>query len=366
MSRNEGQSGFGIIELLVATAIIAIVLVMSTDVFTIVLAQSRQQTRVVSSEQQGVAGLRMLQYDVEHAGYGLLGRYQNGINYSEAAAAPASNYNDSPAGIPRAIVKGNNTGFNGSDYLVIKSTVAATSSAAQKWTYIRQGASPKIWDIGKQRLIAGERVIVIKPRSDENSQNELEMDGSTFSTQYNNTFPTAFSPKKTAERFVIYGVDPSTDLRMPFNRADYYVARPGTGMSPSCAPNTGILFKATLQHSDGSLSGLPVLDCVADMQIAFLLDTDSNGATDAATEDISGLTAQQIRETLKEVRVYLLVQEGNRDTSYTHSPATMTVGDTLFGAFRGSNFDLSATIGAGWQNYRWKIYTLVIRSQELQ
>ena len=366
MSKNKGQSGFGIVELLIATAIIAIVLVMSTDVFTIVLAQSRQQTKVVNSEQQGVAGLRMLQYDIEHAGYGLPGRYQNGINYLEAVAAPASNYNDSPTGIPRAIVKGENIGFNGSDYLVVKSTVAATSTAAQKWTYIRQGANPKVWDIDKQKLIAGERVIVIKPRSDENSQNELEMDGATFFTQFNSAFPATFSPKKTAERFVIYGVDPSTDLRMPFNRADYYVARPGTGMPPSCAPNTGILFKATLQHSDGAFSALPILDCVADMQVAFLLDTNSDGATDTATEDISALTTQQIRETLKEMRINLLVQEGHKDTSYTHSPAVMPVGDTLFGAFRGSNFDLSATIGTGWQNYRWKVYKLAIRPQELQ
>lgn len=355
MAIRKGHNGFSLIELLVATAILAIVIMMTSDIFTIVVAQSGQQTKVASTGMDSVIGLRLLRYDIEHAGYGLPERFQNTIAYSEAASTPASTYNDSPAAVPRGIITGNNTGFNGSDYLVIKSTAAGTTETAQKWDYITQGAQPT----GK--LTSTNRVIVLKPKSDEISQNELIMNGSAFFTQYSSSsFPSAFSPTRTAETFIIYGVDPDTDLRMPFNRTDYYISRVAGDTSPSCAPNTGVLYKATVNHDDGQLDTMPVMDCVADMQVIFRRDTNADGVADASTNNLSSLTAQQIRETVQEVRVYILAQEGQRDKSYTHSPAAVSVGE--FGL--GSTFNLATTIGTGWQNYRWKVYTLVIRTKQ--
>jgi hypothetical protein len=257
--------------------------------------------------------------------------------------------------VPRGIVTGNDTGLNGSDYLVTKSTMAGTSDTAQRWTYIVNGSNPKVWGSTKLDLTAGSRVVVIKPKTNETSQSELIMNSSTFFTQYNSSFPSAFSPQKTGERFVIYGVD-DADLRMPFNRADYYVSRPASNMSPSCAPNTGILYKATINHADGVANEMPIIDCVADMQVVFRTDTNGDGIADTTSNDISALTAQQIRDNVKEVRVHVLAQEGQRDPSYTHTPATVSVG--------GKNFDLAATIGTGWQNYRWKVYTVVVKPKQ--
>jgi prepilin-type N-terminal cleavage/methylation domain-containing protein len=362
MNCIKRRSGFSLIELLIAIALTAIVIMMTSNAFTLILNQSGQQAKVAGSGMDSTIGLRVLRYDVEHASYGLPGQFQNSINYSEAASSPASGYNDSPAGAPHGIMTGNNTGLNGSDYLVVKSMLAGTTDAAQRWTYITQGGSPKVWDSAKLCLQAGNRVVVIKPRTDLTSQNELVMNGATFFTQYSSTsFSTDFSPNQPSERFIIYGVDPNTDLRMPFNRADYYIARPAN-ISPSCAPNTGILYKATVSHVDGSLNGMPILDCVADMQVIFRTDTDGDRIADTSTNNISTLTAQQVRENVKEVRIYILAQEGQRDRSYTFSPSTMAVGE--FGL--GHTFDLASTIGTGWQNYRWRVYTLVVTPKEPQ
>ncbi len=111
---------------------------------------------------------------------------------------------------------------------------------------------------------------------------------------------------------------------MPFNRADYYVStsvtRPGR-----CAPGTGILMKAVVNQLDGGFSGssLPLLDCVADMQVVTYLDTDLNGQAETPSTGLSVAAgpgaAQTIRDQLKEVRVYILAHEGQRDTSYTHT-----------------------------------------------
>lgn len=376
MIKHRSQGGFSLIELLIVTAIIAVVIIISSDTFTIMLKQSGQTAKVVSSEIDSIIGIGILRYDVEHAGYGLPWSFRNtpsATDYEVASSITASAYNDVPPNLPRAFVTGNNAGYNSSDYLVIKSTLAGTSDASQRWTYIIQGGTPKIWGSARLDLATNERVIVIKPRVDANTQNELIMNGAVFFTAFNAaTFPAAFSPSLTSERFIIYGVAPVTageaSLRMPFNRADYYIARPSSNMPPSCAPNTGILYKATVNHGDGLLTEMPLFDCVADMQVVFGRDTNSDGVVDNATNNISGLTAAQIRAQIKEVAIYILAQEGQRDTSYTHSSSSVTVGDTdasslYFGW--GSTFNLSSTIGTGWQNYRWKVHTLKIKPKQL-
>jgi len=360
------EAGFGLIELLIVLTLFSIVIMMSTDTFSIILRQSGQESKVVGSQVDSIVGLNIMRYDIEHAGYGLPWSFQNALAYNEADASPANNFNDTP-NPPRGIGSANGFGYNGSDYLVLKSTVAGTSDTSQKWTYIIAGQNPKTWDSStntKLNLSNGDRVIVIRPRTDVNGLSQLVMDASSsvFSTQYNSTsFPSAFSPQKTSERFYIYGVDPSANLRMPFNRADYYVSRPATNMPISCAQNTGILYKATLNHADGTSTQMPIIDCVADFQVLFGVDTNSDGVIDSRTNDISSLNASQIRAQVREVRVYILAQEGQRDPYYTSAAPVVTVGE--FGL--GRDFNLAGTIGTGWQNYRWKLYTLVMKPKDL-
>jgi len=364
------RRGFSLIEMLIVVTLLAIVVIMTSDTFTIVIKQSGQQTRIVESQIEGIIGLEMLRIDVEQAGYGLPWTFLNVVNYSEATTAPGTNYNDSSANVPRAILIGDNIGLNGSDYLVIKSTMAGTSDTSLKWTYILFNQAPKVWSSGA--LTSGERVTVIKPKLDVTGQpslvvlsdgtffcqmeDETDAGGNTYST-----VPSGFRPTQPGEKYIIYGIDPDTALRMPFNRADYYVKRPGTGMPTHCAAGTGILYKGVVNQGDGALTELPLIDCVADMQIIIGLDTNNDGVIDSRVTTIGTLTAQQIREQIKEVRVYILAQEGERDSSYKHETQVMVLGE--FGLVK--NFDLGSSIGAGWNRYRWKQYTLVVKPKSL-
>jgi hypothetical protein len=117
-----------------------------------------------------------------------------------------------------------------------------------------------------------------------------------------------------------------------------------------------------LTGSGGAFSGssLPLLDCVADMQVVTYLDTNLDGLVDIDSNGLLLPDAQTIRDQLKEVRVYILAHEGQRDTSYTHTQNPILVGVS---ATRGRNFDLSTI--PNWQNYRWKVYTLVVRPNSL-
>ena len=236
----QGQKGVSFIELLIVMTLVVIVLTMNTDTFGVIFRQSRQQTQAVGAQMDRVVGLEMLRTDLEHAGFGLPWSFQGAINYSEATGNPQNAYNDAPSNPPRAFVSGNDpTTFtlNNSDYLVIKSTIVGTQAESKHHNdgHISQVVSSRIHGV-QTDLSNGDRVTVIWPRSVTGFNKELVMDGANFSTIYSSSaFPVEFSPAAATTRFVIYGVDQNTNLRMPFNRADYYIQRPGINTSSLCS-----------------------------------------------------------------------------------------------------------------------------------
>lgn len=388
------QAGFTLVELMVTMVIFVLVIAAASSMFTGVLNQFKQQSKIAETNIEGLVGLQMLRTDIEQAGYGL--PYDlDGVTYSEAVndATTAHNdttYNDEASEAPpRAFVMGsaagvnfNSAGSNASDILVVKATNAATNEASHKWVYISNTGANNImrsWTdatgaaLADENLGNNDRVIVLRPAVGSRQQ-VLVKSGGSFTAQFKTSlddFSNSFEPvANTFETYIVYGVtspaDPvDTALRMPFNRADYYIRRPSTNMPSRCAPNTGILYKATVNHSDGGLTELPLLDCVADIQLVFARDVDNNPATiDTYGELTSTLTAEQVRTQVKEVRVYILAHEGQRDTFYTYPNSTITLTDTDAGLL--NTINLNTLSGASYVNYRWKIYTLVIKPFNLR
>lgn len=363
MSRRD--SGFTLVELLVTLAILAFVLAGAGDMFLGLLRQFKQQGKIAETHMEDNIGLQMLRQDLDNAGYGLPWSIPAGLTYSEASAAAA--YNDAPVlsgttgtnNIPRAVLSGDGTGLFGSDQLIIKSANMARNATCKKWTYLRAGNIVQNWERGSANLTAAEnlssedRVIVISP-----TKRVLTTDGVTWFTTFNDT--AAFAPIDEHDASLVYGIS-GADLRMPFNRADYYITE--SFLPQRCAPNTGVLVKAMISHVDGDRSdSLPLLDCVADMQVVFRLDTDGDGAADAVSADISDMdlfNAESIRDEVKEVLVYILAHEGQKDPNYVHSPTSIYVGDSSIG--RGRNYDIGSRV-----NYRWKIYTVSVRPRNLK
>jgi len=386
------RRGFTLTELIVVMAIFLVVMMITAETFKTVANQSSQQSKSVETQIEGIVGLEVLRADIEQAGFGLPWAFQAttpAVAYTESVAdgtSPASfwpsgsspsSFNDTPNNPPRAVVSSDTT-FNkdganvGSKYLVIKSTVAATNDAARKWTSVAYADGTKTlrtWGTPDRDLAPTDMVIVVKNKlSTTQATRELR---ATSSTTYSTTFDhysTLTLPHLDGDTFEIYGINTGTSLVMPFNRADYYVMRPAK-MPTTCAENTGILYKSTIIQGTGSSAGwptlgTPLLDCVADMQVVYGLDTSGAGIVNSHTT-VPLATADLVRSQLREIRVYILAQEGLSDRLYSYPSETVDVGESFGGTIQGRTFNLKHRLGPTYNNYRWKVYTIVVRPKNL-
>lgn len=387
------NDGFTLIELLIVMVIMVVVLAIASDAFRTVARSASTQTRIAETQMETDIGLQMLKADVESAGQGLPWAFQQTISYDElntglpsGYSVQASIYNDSTANLPRAFVVGESVGLNNSDYFVIKST-RGMSDSSQRWGYIDKDGSANVWGAGDTNaLAAGDFVSLIRPQSGENVYRQL-ITSTTGGFTYTLANITSFQVRPGD---IIYGIS-STTPRMPFNRTDYYINRPAT-MPTFCAPGTGILYKATVNHNDGNMTQYPLMDCVLAMRVELGLDMNDNGIIGTYASGLSGTAAGgtvnnvadssyesegastadvqtvltnplMLRNRLKEVRVYVLAHEGRRDPYYTHPISSVPLGERV----TRDNIDLSATafVGADWQRYRWKVYRAVIKMNNL-
>nr|WP_170920312.1 PilW family protein [Desulfacinum hydrothermale] len=360
-------------ELLVSVTVILVVLAVAGAAYLKVMRSFKVQASLPEGRMSHLTGLELLRYDVEMAGYGLPFDV-NGTSFAEAAssgsATPDPNaFNDSP-NAPRAMAFSNNgnTSAHNSDVLVLKSAVANVSGTSRKWSVLyHDGANWKVkdWNSSELDFSTGERFIVL------DTDKQLQKKGGawffTFAGSYHTSVGGADpvpTPSDTHHIFLLYGIDPDTDLRMPFNRVDYYLDTPASGLPDRCDPNSYILYRATINQGNGVRNPQPMIDCVRDFQVAFGLDTDGDAIVDAWSKDLNlgdtngNGTADEIRSQLKEVRIFLLVQDGVRDDNYDFN-GTLTLGDTNTTA-------LSTFTPAGdARHYRWKVFKLAVKPMNL-
>lgn len=404
---RKSQAGFTLVELMITIVIFLLAMVASSQMFVGMLTQFKQQSKVAEANIEGAVGLELLRFDIEQAGYGLPWDL-NGLTYVEAANDQATwwntpnpdlrtNYNDNN-NPPRAIVVGGGdhlnagagAGMNGSDVLVIKATNVATNTTAPKWTYYSNtGAANalKVWGSTQEDLQNTDLVTVLAPHNKvlNNTGGNYTRPGtantSSTLTLANVIANISYQPAVNSyESTLIYGLAATGSLSMPFNRADYYIRRP-VGVPARCEPTTGVLYKATLNHADGLHTELPLLDCVLDMQIVVTAETtvpptgNANAFWDsgASMPGVGAASAATLRDQVREVRVYIVAQMGQFDTSFTYvnqNPVTgcANLNDMLCIVDPDVGLVKAVTIPTvnGVSNYRWKIYTLLAAPYNLK
>lgn len=396
------EDGFSLVELIITMTVFVLVIAAASQVFTGLLTQFKQQSKIAETNIEGIVGLEILRQDIEHAGYGLPWNIPSGATYSEATSstvcgsADPSNYNDASTNVPRAIVSGNNNCTNNSDYIVIKAVNVATNDSSLKWTeliYASSCTSPynnfatnvckRTWSSSTEDLSSSDNVILISPGATSATERLLMANSGAFEAKNfsSSEISSSWLPTSTTDNIrIVYGLNSGNAPKRPFNRADYYILT--SSVPQRCAPNTGVLEKATMDYN-GGFNQWPLLDCVADMQVVYGMDTDAtiDGAVNCYTNNLADVlatvNAENIRDRVREVRVYILAHEGQIDRAFTFNPpiapnsirvgelATRLPGGSCTGeTVLGQVFDLSGI--TNWQNYRWKLYTIVVKPNNLE
>ncbi|SNB46195.1 prepilin-type N-terminal cleavage/methylation domain-containing protein [Geobacter sp. DSM 9736] len=392
----KSRDGFSLTELVIVMGIFVIILALAGVSFDRIISRSLHESKSAESEIEGIVGLEMLRRDLAQAGYGLPWDV-TGVTYAEiilATGNPAPGvdskvYNDAPGSPPRAVTSGDNAGFNGSDYLVVKSTMTGLNDTAKKWymaTFTKYTSNS---------MVAKERLIVLR-NSYANGilSNKVLLNSSGFTVSYSPNpadFPSGFRPREMLETHMVYGVSPkdgeedTRPLRMPFNRSDYYIKRPEDtkSMPEMCAKpldasniaeGVGILYRsiagqkpASADPSEPDPGGgfsapYPLLDCVADMQVVHSLDTDGDGVVNlhSDTPPTGADRAAAIRAQVREVRVYILAQEGRKSNTFRYPDDRIWVGETINGVPFGRSFVFENQNIRDWEKYHWRVYTLVV------
>lgn len=235
--------------------------------------------------------------------------------------------------------------------------------------------NPWQWTPAGENMVDTDSVIVLQYRDTLLKTDRLLItNGTAFHTTFNDLLASRPARREDPSN-IVYGLAPGAagTPRMPFNRADYYISRPAD-ISPRCAPAAGILYKATLQHATGTFTVLPLLDCVIDMQVTFLVDANEDGVIDSPpfSDSLVGWTAAEIRNRVREVRVYILAQEGQKDPTYDFSEGGtreyLYVTETYGPDSQTINFaNLKTLIGdPEYKYYRWKIYAIAVTPNNLR
>ncbi len=421
------RKGYTLVELVVVMFIYMILMMISAAAFSKIMTTSSSVSKSAESQIEGIIGLEILRRDLNSTGYGLPWGFQGAITYSEfdPTKCPDSpvkgmcgnSFDDAPSGVPRSIAQGvvpdasgvalNGDGTNkrdaikGSDYLVIKSATVAFNNSVGKWSYVNYSGSATgnvsyvhKWNSAED-LVSNEAVITLVDTFSGSpvSKRLLAMQsGTSFTyklgaTNAGGMFLPPNDVYKPSGNFLNNGVKVNNQtvnvyalnnfaagsadtIRMPFNRADYFIRRPYTGMPSSCNPGTGTLYKGVILNSTdstngGSLTTYPLIDCVGDMQVVFDMRDATDTTINTHTDTLTAFTAQDIQTRLKSIRVFLLTHEGVKDKNFTY-PYTdpnkvIFVGDPKYSSL-GRQFTADMMLeffGSEWRNYRWKVFTVV-------
>lgn len=422
-NRVSLKSGFTLIEVLVTMVLFMAVLIIASNAFNLIVAKSSATSKIEESNIEGVIGLEIMRHDLAQMGFGLPWGFsaknsatpadlvESEISYSEAINASGAELNDSTAPrsnpdstsmvsrVPRALVGFAGFGNYTSDYFAIKGTTVGRSRSSQRWTYIpfhNYSALPyesRPVTLASSSPKSGDRVIFINSNVNDtvNKDHRLIVDPantSEFSVNYS-SIVSWYLPLDDMNTYMVYGVDDGA-LRMPFNRADFFIGTTAGVVPPFCAPRTGVLYKGTVNQSDGDYNYLPLLDCVADMQVVLGWDVSddgragevnaystlpkkADGTVSATPADVSSTiqgwltNAKTLREHLKVIKVYILAQEGKYDRTYTAPSTSIRVGPSA--SDMQENNGLSPvkvyTLTEDQTHYRWKLYRIVVRPKNL-
>jgi prepilin-type N-terminal cleavage/methylation domain-containing protein len=361
VSRND--NGTTLTELLITIAIFSVVMTGIYSLYTAYVRHATREYRLAQSEIETVIAGNIIERDIMMAGYGLAEDY-GGLVFTPPPLSLGATDNIAPGSTINPLGgKYPTTGLAGADALYMMGTsLGVYSRASQSWTYLKSISPAEFqnWGDHREDVQLNDRVIYMEPNT-----RTILTEGASWRFIYPSTPNLSGNEGRGS---IIYGLSrppqgSGSEIPRPYYVVQYRLGGAGADMPKTCARGTRSLQRVEMTNGE---SIEPLLACVRDLQVAFGIDVSSlkdgiidlwdNGGIIAASYDY-----REIQQRLKQVRVYILVQNGDRDTDYLYAnpdnPATperIRVGDKNLGIGR----DIALT--AEQRKYRWRLISLTI------
>ncbi len=363
------QKGITLLELLFVMAIFSFAMAALYSSYTVLIKQGQTVFQQTETAMETTIGNSIIERDLLFAGYGLPDDYSFVPSIAVADYPRAANAVQGVGAVP--------------DELILMGTAIATGPrAAQGWTYAASSAplNWQQWNDAREDVNINDIGILIEP-----TVRSLlpPASGSTdFIFKYGGpaanleSIPNSMPPTVQTDA-TFYGMyrDPVPQATLPCSTVRYYLGDVAAGPANNCAPGTRSLLRAEA-HNAGTNpgSGQPIMSCVLDFQVAFgLAVNNEDGIIDSwddggayARANYVGVTGPTIlHRRLKQIRAYVLVQDGERDPNYTYTDpvtgnATIRVGDAnlLVGH--------DVVLTAEQQHYRWRMMSFIVTPRNIR
>ncbi len=389
------RKGVSLIELLIVLAIFSVVMAGLYSAYKMMTNQGILQYKIAQSEMEFQIAKSVLDRDIAMAGYGIADNYCASTSLS--ASCVSQSYCSDPAApsfglcVPIHL----KTGPSPTSLIMMGTALGRESRAAQVWSITTTTApttasSFRVWADTRENPRSGttppansDKMIYINPSSKSLLYTDLTSPNSTTGKTWLFPFPGGGSNPypsvaATDDGLLVYGMTTSVSAGTPYYVVKYSLD--SSNLPSNCAPGTSNLMRLESKSDPPSGSGQPLMNCVLDFEIALGLDVNDDGGIECwdygpTCTGVYGYPTETLRKQLKQVKVFILAQEGNRDPNYTHNTNPIRVGDLNLKPCIVSGMTCTSGAGAVGPNitltpeqlhYRWKLLTSDIAPKNIR
>lgn len=353
--------GFTLIELLVSLLVFGILGATLYSAYVTQVQNTAREYVTAQGDMELEIAKNILERDIVMAGFGLADDFSevtvNGVEPVYVAPARGIAAVNGGSGNSSATVLKNQ---DAADELILTGTgLGLTARVSQAWSaVVTTGGDqePLTWDDSRENLRDGDNYIAI------DNPFTKKLDAGWPDHVFSPSIFGASPAPAWGTGTILYGVS-STDATttFPYTAVRYYL---GGAPAAHCADGTVSLLRASSRKEPAPGTGDPFFNCVLNMQVALGLDQNEDGNIDlwdGGGEAAAALTRKQLKKQIRQVRVYILVQSGNRDEGL-QGPDSMQVGDPALGIGQTITFDTTRS----QEKYRWKLVTVSVTPRNLR
>ncbi|MCK9418486.1 MAG: prepilin-type N-terminal cleavage/methylation domain-containing protein [Nitrospirae bacterium] len=365
-SELRTSRGVTLIELLVVLTIFSIVMAGLYSAYSAQMKAGVNEYKLAQSEMEFQIGKMVMERDLAMAGYGIAD------NYSAVT----------PSFTPRVAAATDN---NPDALTIVGTALGRESRATQAWSYTMIASAATTTDFYpfstptstlqdvRENLRSNDAIVYMNATT----RNLLATSAPNNIT--GKTWLFSFPPGGTNPRpdpldmgIVAYGLQTQPTgsgvyADYPYYTVEYLLS--ATNSLSFCAPGSKNLLRSENRQNPPTDPGQPLFNCVLDFQVAFGIDTTEDGLIDCwdngGITEAAGYPVNVLRTRFKQIKVYILVQQGKMDPNFT-SPSTIRVGDASLNACGGGGVGRNVSLLATQTNYRWRVIALSVTPRNIR